>query len=208
MIKVEIWSDIACPFCFIGKRRFEAALAQFDRKDQVVVTWRSFELDPSAKKNQGVSVYEHLAAKYGRDVEWAKQMNENLKQQATDTGIKFDFDRVVPTNTFDAHRLLHLATKNGKQKEAQERLFSAYFTEGKDVSDHSVLETIADQIGLEAGEAKRCLSSDEFANDVRQDEATAAAYGLRGVPAFVFNEKFLVSGAQPTEVFLGALNEL
>ncbi len=208
-MQIEIWSDIVCPFCFIGKRNFEAALALLPEADRekVEVTWRSFELDPNANAQPGVSIYELLASKYGRSLEWAKQMNENMTKQGAGVGIKFDFDRVVPTNSFNAHRLLHFARANRKQNETAELLFKAYFSEGKDINDLGVLSEVASMVGLNSTEVEVVLSGDAYKKDVRDDEELAAQFGLSGVPAFVIERKFLISGAQPVEAFLEALND-
>jgi predicted DsbA family dithiol-disulfide isomerase len=205
MVDVEIWSDVVCPFCFIGKRRFEEALAQFPQRDQVRVTWRSFELDPHAVKNSGRNIHEVLSMKYGRDLEWARQMTTNMTAQAAELGLDFRFDAVVPTNSFDAHRLAHLASQQGKQDEIHERLFSAYFTEGKDIAKHEILREIGRSVGLGDELIEPCLQSDQFKNEVRAEEDAAARLGLTGVPAFVFNKKYLVSGAQDPEIFLQVL---
>jgi predicted DsbA family dithiol-disulfide isomerase len=205
MIDVEIWSDVVCPFCFIGKRRFEKALAQFAQSDQVRITWRSFELDPYAVKDSGRDIHEILSMKYGRDLQWARQMTADMTNQAAELGLDFRFDKVVPTNSFDAHRLAHLASQNGQQDAIHERLFSAYFTEGKDISKHGVLKDIGRSVGLSDEDLDACLQSDQFKSEVRSEEEAAAHYGLTGVPAFVFNKKHLVSGAQDPKLFLQVL---
>ena len=207
-MKIDVWSDVLCPFCYIGKRKLEAALAKFPHGAQVEVTWRSFELDPSAKSDPTKSIYEYLASKYGRGIEWAKQTNANLAQQAAGDGLTFDFDRVHPTNSFDAHRLLHLARARGHQPKLQEALFAAYFTHGQNVSDHATLSALAVQAGLDAGQVTRVLSGTDYTEAVRAEEAQAQSLGIRGVPAFVVDEKYLISGAQPSEVLLEAFNEI
>lgn len=207
-MKIDVWSDVLCPFCYIGKRKLEAALAKFPHAGEVAVTWRSFELDPSAKSDRSKTIYEYLAAKYGRSIDWARQTNANLAQQAANDGLKFDFDRVRPTNSFDAHRLLHLARARGYQPQLQEALFAAYFTHGQDVSDHGALTRLATEAGLEAGEVTKVLSGQDYGDAVRAEEAQAQSLGIRGVPAFVIDEKYLISGAQPSETLLEALNEI
>ncbi len=207
MIEVEIWSDVVCPFCFLGKKNFEAALKAYDGPVKVNYVWRSFELDPNSAKSQSVKIYELLAKKYGRPVEWAKEMNQNLVQSGKAAGIDFNFDGIIPTNSFDAHRLLQFARTENKQNEVAELLFKAYFCEGKDIALQSVLTGIASEAGLDVARAKRVLESDEFANEVRSEESEAQELGLTGVPAFVINRKYLVSGAQPVEAFLKVFKE-
>ncbi|MCO4292772.1 DsbA family oxidoreductase [Solitalea sp. MAHUQ-68] len=206
-MKVEIWSDIACPFCYIGKRRLENALEQFPNKEHVEIVWHSFELDPNAKYEQGKDIHDILAEKYGRDREWAIQMSEQVAALAGEEGLSFDFSKNVPANTFDAHRLIHLADKQGLQDAAKERLLKAYFTEGRDVADHQTLVELGAEIGLNSEEIKNMLSSDEFGYDVRVDEQEANHIGVRGVPFFVINRKYGISGAQPLEVFTDTLNK-
>ncbi|POY38950.1 disulfide bond formation protein DsbA [Solitalea longa] len=206
-MKVEIWSDIACPFCYIGKRRLENALEQFPNKEQVEIVWHSFELDPNAKYDEGKDIHDILSAKYGRDRDWAIQMSEQVSAMAKEEGLDFDFSKNVPANTFNAHRLIHLANKHGKQDEAKERLLKAYFTEGQDVDSKQVLVKLGEEIGLNTIEIEKMLDSDEFGYDVRVDEQEANHIGVRGVPFFVVNRKYGISGAQPLEVFTDTLNK-
>jgi predicted DsbA family dithiol-disulfide isomerase len=208
MIQVEIWSDFVCPFCYIGKRNFEKAVAQLGNKDQVQVTFRSFELDPNAVTGEKGSIYEKLSKKYGKTLEWAQQANQQVTQTAKVVGLTYHMDQVVPANSFDAHRLSHLAKKEGKNDLIQELVMTAYFTEGKDISDHTVLKTIGVQAGLNESEIQAMLSSDDFKIEVRQDEEMARDIGVGGVPFFVFNRKFAVSGAQPPEAFIEAFDEV
>ncbi len=201
---VEIWSDIACPWCYVGKRRFEAALADVEHRDGVQVTWRSFELDPGAPAERPVSGAEHLAEKYGSSVEQARGMQARMTEVAAGEGLAFDFDRARGGNTFDAHRLVHLAAEHGRQDAMEERLMRAYLTEGELMSDHAALARLAAEVGLPAEEIDALLASDRFADAVRDDERTGAALGIRGVPFFVVDRQFGASGAQPPE----ALGEL
>ncbi|WP_400193291.1 DsbA family oxidoreductase [Hymenobacter sp. B81] len=207
-MKVEIWSDIVCPFCFIGKRRFENALQQFAHRPDVEIVWRSFELDPQARTQPGASLYQLLATKYGRPVEWAREMSANMTQSAAELGLRFDFDRAVPANTFRAHRLVHLAAQHGRQDAAKERLFRAYLEEGRNVDDAATLTAIGTELGLPEAEVARTLETDAFAQEVRHDEYQARQIGVRGVPYFVFDDKYAVSGAQPTELFLEVLEKV
>jgi predicted DsbA family dithiol-disulfide isomerase len=202
---VEIWSDIACPWCYVGKRRFEAALAAFEHRDEVEVTWRSFELDPGAPRERPGDRAEHLAAKYGSSVEQARAMQENMTQVAAGEGLDFRFDIARDGTTFDAHRLLHLAAAGGRQDALKERLMRAYLTEGELRSDAQALERLAAEAGLPAGEARDVLATDRYAAEVREDERTAASLGINAVPFFVVDRAFGASGAQPPEVLTGLL---
>jgi predicted DsbA family dithiol-disulfide isomerase len=206
-MKVEIWSDFMCPFCYIGKRRFESALEQFPNKDQVEVVYRSFELDPNASYKPGVSMDELLASKYGMSIEQAKAANANVTQQAASVGLTYHMDRVVPANSFDAHRLVHFAAQHGKMKEMTERLFRAYFTDAENLEDKNLLADLAAEVGLEREQAVAALESDAFQSEVRADESAATNLGIRGVPFFVLGGKYAVSGAQPLEVFTDALDK-
>lgn len=206
-MKVEIWSDFMCPFCYIGKRRFESALELFPNKDQVEVVYRSFELDPSASYKTGVSMDEILASKYGMSIEQAKAANGNVTQQAASVGLTYHMDRVIPANSFDAHRLVHFASGHGKMKEMTERLFRAHFTDGENLGDKNRLADLAAEVGLERDQAVAALESDDFQSEVRADESAATNLGIRGVPFFVLGGKYAVSGAQPLEVFTDALDK-
>ncbi|MFD1020805.1 DsbA family oxidoreductase [Thalassobacillus hwangdonensis] len=206
-MKIEIWSDIVCPFCYIGKRRLEAALADFEGKNQVEIEFKSFELDPGAEKNTESVMYERLASKYGTSIEQAKQMCDNMVEQAKGVGLDFRFDDVIPTNTLDAHRLTHLAKDKGVEKEVHERFFHAYFTEAKNMGDHDTLTELALDAGLDEAEVREVLASERYTDSVRKDEAEARTIGVQGVPFFVINRKYAVSGAQPVDVFKNALSK-
>jgi len=201
---VEIWSDIACPWCYIGKRRFEAALAAFEHRDEVDVTWRSFELDPSAPAEREGELAAHLAAKYGSSVEEARARQDQVAQLAAAEGLEFHFDRARSGATYDAHRLVHLAAEHGRQDAMQERLMRAYQGEGELMSDHAALARLAAEVGLPAAEVDELLAGDRFGTEVRDDERTGAALGINGVPFFVADRAIGASGAQPPEV-LGEL---
>jgi predicted DsbA family dithiol-disulfide isomerase len=194
---VEIWSDIACPWCYVGKRRFEAALAAFEHRDDVTVTWRSFELDPHAPAERTGERAAHLAEKYGSSIEQARSMQDQMTQVAAGEGLEFDFATARDGNTFDAHRLLHLATAHDRQDPLKERLLRAHFAEGELMSDHAVLERLAVETGLPADEVRAVLASDRYAADVRADEATATSLGITAVPFFVVDRAFGAAGAQP-----------
>jgi predicted DsbA family dithiol-disulfide isomerase len=207
-VKVEIWSDIACPWCYVGKRRLEAALAEFEHRDQVEVEWKSFELDPGAVsvRTAGESQYAaRLGRKYGMSDAQAQQMLDQMTATAAVAGLDFRFDEAVAANTFDAHQLVHLAAARGLQDAVKERLLLAYFTEGKALGDRAVLVSLAAEAGLDPDEAARALEEQTYAAAVRADEQEASALGISGVPFFVFDRKYGVSGAQPAEQLLGVL---
>lgn len=207
-MKIEVWSDFVCPFCYIGKRKMESALENFTHKNDVTIEYKSYELAPDAEKNPGMKMHELLAEKYGMTVEKAKQMNEDIGQQAAEVGLTYNFDNMQHTNTFDAHRVAKFAEKQGKGKEMTERLLHAYFIESKLISDYTTLIELAGEVGLDAGKTEDVLKSDEYAVHVRDDEEQARQIGVQGVPFFVFNEKYAVSGAQPTEAFSEVLEKV
>lgn len=206
-MKVEVWSDFACPFCYIGKRRFEAALERFTHKDQVEVVFRSFELDPHAQRDVDHDVHDMLASKYGMSRERAIAMNENVGNQAEEVGLTFRFDTMVLTNTFDAHRLAHFAAKQGKMNPMTDQLFQAYFTDSEHIGDRETLAALASKAGLDADETARVLAGGDYSAEVRADEEEAGRLGVRGVPFFVIDRKYAVSGAQSSDMFLGALQK-
>lgn len=207
-MQVEIWSDFACPFCYIGKRRFEQALAEFAHRDQVEVVYRSFELDRHAPKSVPHDVYDMLSSRYGMSRQEAIAMNEKMRQQAAVEGLDFQFDSLVLTNTFDAHRLRLFAEKQGKGAVISELLFRAYFTESTNISDHSILADIAAAVGIDREEALSVLTSDQFAQSVRTEEENGSRMGIRGVPYYVINGKHAISGAQASGVYLNAMQQL
>lgn len=207
-MKVEIWSDIMCPFCYIGKRHFEEALKQFPEADKVEIEWRSFQLDPTLPKPASdQNVYEYLAQRKGISAEQSKRMHENVVQMALEAGLDYDFDNTVVANSFDAHRLIQFAKTKNLGDEAEERLFKAYFTEGKDMCARANLLQFAKEIGLDENETKKVLGSNAYTEEVKRDIEEAAQLGVRGVPFFVFNRKYAVSGAQPSEAFIGVLEK-
>jgi predicted DsbA family dithiol-disulfide isomerase len=206
-VDVEIWSDIACPWCYIGKRRFEAALAGFEHRDDVRVTWRSFELDPAAPGEREGDRAARIAEKYGISVERAREMERHVTETAAGDGLDFRFDLARSGMTFDAHRVVHLAREHGLQDAMKERLLHAYFTEGQLMSDHETLTALAVEVGLDADEVRQTLASDRYAEDVRDDERTAARFGISAVPTFVVDRAVGASGAQPPEALLELLRE-
>jgi predicted DsbA family dithiol-disulfide isomerase len=199
---VEIWSDIACPWCYVGKKRFESALASFAHADEVNVTWRSFELDPEAPADRGLPHDELIARKYGRSLEEVHQMDAQLTAVAAAEGIEMKLADARSGNTFDGHRLVHLAKAHGRGEEMKERLFQAYFTEGKLVADHETLLAAAVEVGLPEDEVREVLLTERFAEEVREDELIAQSAGISAVPCFVIDRKLGASGAQPPEELL------
>lgn len=206
-MKVEIWSDVMCPFCYIGKRRFESALQQFPHRDQVEVVWKSFQLNPDMKTEPGRSINQYLAAIKGWTPEQAKQANDQVTAMAREVGLHYDFDRAVVANSFDAHRLVQLGKTQGKGDEVEELLFKAYFTEGRNIADHATLLELGIAAGLDSVAVKEMLQSGAYADGVQQDIYEAQQVGVRGVPFFVLNDRYAVSGAQATETFAGALDK-
>jgi predicted DsbA family dithiol-disulfide isomerase len=204
-VKIEVWSDFGCPFCYIGKRRLERALESFSHRDEIELVYRSFELDPGAPKDTESSIHELLAVKYGLSLEQAKESNRNVAQQAQTEGLTYNFDTIIPTNTFDAHRLAHYAGEQGKAKEMTERLFRAYFTDSLHIGDRDTLVRLAEEVGLDGAAVREVLEQNTYADAVREDENEARRLGIRGVPFFVLHGKYAVSGAQPLEIFQGAL---
>jgi predicted DsbA family dithiol-disulfide isomerase len=211
LVKVEIWSDVVCPWCHIGKRRFEAALARFPHRDAVEVEWKAFELDPgatSAGAGEPVSptgYAERLARKYGTSVAGGQQMTDHMTQQAAAEGLDFRFDRAVRANTFDAHQVIHLAAERGVQDAVKERLLTAYFIEGEAVGDRETLVRLAAEAGLDGEEVRAALEDQRYAGAVRSDEAEAASLGISGVPFFVVDRKYGVDGAQSADALLQVL---
>ena len=210
-MKVEIWSDVVCPWCHIGKRRFEAALARFPHRDAVEVEWKAFELDPGARSApagdpvSATDYAERLARKYGTSLAGAQQMTDHMTQQAAAEELDFRFDRAVRANTFDAHQVIHLAAERGVQDGVKERLLTAYFTEGEAVGDRETLVRLAAEAGLDPDEVRAALEDQRYAGAVRRDEAEAAGLGISGVPFFVVDRRYGVNGAQSADALLQVL---
>ncbi|MBE2999474.1 DsbA family oxidoreductase [Nocardiopsis sp. HNM0947] len=204
-MQVEIWSDIVCPWCYIGKRRFERALGEFAGADQVQVRWRSFQLDPDFPVGVSEPVYDSLAKKMGAPIEQVEEMTARVTQVAAEEGLDYDLAGGVMVNTFDAHRLLQAAQDQGVGEGAHEVFLRAQLVQARDLSEPEVLVELAQEAGLEAGLARRVLGSDEYARQVREDVALAQKLGGTGVPFFVLDRAFGISGAQPVEVFVSAL---
>jgi predicted DsbA family dithiol-disulfide isomerase len=206
-MQIEIWSDVICPWCYIGKRRFEQALAQFELRDKVNIIWRSFELDPSAPQQYPGTLDDLLSKKYGVSPQQAAAMNARVSGLAKEVGLEYNLSNARPGNTFDAHRLLHFAASRQLGDRATERIMHAYFSEALPVGDRAALARLAPEFGIPENDALAMLESDAYTDAVRADEARAAAFGISGVPFFVFDEKSGISGAQPAEVFAETLQQ-
>ncbi|MFT3824419.1 MAG: DsbA family oxidoreductase [Chitinophagaceae bacterium] len=204
-MKIEIWSDVMCPFCYIGKRKFELALQQFPHKDQVEVEWHAFQLDPEMETAPGKTVSQYLAERKGWSIEQAQAANTHVTNIAAEVGLHYQMDKAIPANSFDAHRFSHLAAQHGLQDKAEERLFAAYFTEGKNISDAGTLAELGNDIGLPTGSVAEMLQSEAFVANVKKDIGEAEQFGISGVPFFVLDRKYAVSGAQAPATFLQAL---
>lgn len=207
-MKIEVWSDFVCPFCYIGKRRLENAMKEFSHRDAITVEYKSYQLDPTAEYVPGESFYETFSNKKGMPIDQVKAMNHQLKQQAAEVGLDYNFDDMKHANTFDAHRVAKLAAEQGKGKEMTERLLYAYFTESRLVSDHATLIELAEEVGLKKEDVEQVLKGDNYSKAVQTDIDLAGQIGVQGVPFFVFNEKYAVSGAQPPEVFSEVLEKV
>jgi predicted DsbA family dithiol-disulfide isomerase len=206
-MQVEIWSDVVCPYCYIGKREFENALAQFPHREDVQVEWKSFELDREAPVRAEDDMFTVLAKKYGRTREEAKGMVAGVVERAKTVGLEYDMEHAVMGSSYDAHRLIQFAKTKGKAGEAEERLFQAHFVLGEHIGDRTVLKRIAEEIGLDGKEVEAMLASGAFTGAVHGDEYEAQQIGVRGVPFFVLDRKYAVSGAQTSDHFLGALQQ-
>ena len=205
-MQVEIWSDIVCPFCYIGKRKFEQALEKFPHKEQVEIVWKSFQLDPEASST-GVDYQQNLSARKGWSLDQTKQITENVSKMAAQVGLDYHFEKAISANSLDAHRFSHFAHQHGKQDAAEEALFKAHFIEGKNIADPATLMQLGAEIGLNSAEVANVLESSAFTAEVQQDIEAARQIGVSGVPFFVFDRKYAVSGAQDSAVFLDTLEK-
>lgn len=203
---VEIWSDVVCPFCYIGKRKFEQALEKFPQKDQINIVWKSFQLDPGAP-TEGTDYVKSLSDRKGWSVEQTRQITQNVTNMAAEVGLEYHFERAISANSFDAHRFAHLAEQQGLQDAAEEALFKAHFVEGKNIADRQMLVQLGASIGLDAALVQQTLDSEAFSDEVRKDIEEARQLRVSGVPFFVFDRKYAVSGAQDTSVFLQTLEK-
>lgn len=208
-LRIDIWSDIACPWCYVGKRHLEAALQQFPERAAVEMVWRAFELDPSAPRvrDPAISYSERLSKKYGTSTAQAEQMIRRMTDVAAADGLEFRFDRIRPGNTFDAHRVLHLAHEHGVQDAVKERFLRGYMTEGEAIGEPEVLVRLAASAGLDAEAVREMLKSSRYEREVRADEEQARSLRITGVPFFIVGGRYALSGAQPSEVILGALQQ-
>lgn len=206
-MKIEIWSDIMCPYCYIGKRRLESALQEFDHSEDIQIQWKSFQLQPDAETNPDMNVVRHLSEVKGWPIEQAEQMTKHVTDMAAEEGLEFNFDTAVVANSFKAHRFIHFAQTKDKGGEAKEALLRAYFTEGKNMDDNDTLIAMAKELEIDADKTRQVLESDKFSNSVKQDVISAQNMNIHGVPFFLFNRKYAVSGAQQKDVFLQALDK-
>lgn len=207
-MKIEVWSDVICPFCYIGKRHYEAALKQFADSSKVELVWKSFQLDPDMPKdNGGRNAYQYLADRKGITYEQSVAMHRNVIEMAKSCGLTYNYDKAVVANSFDAHRLLQFAKTKGLGDAMKELLFKSYFTEGKNIADKTILKALALSCGLPQQETEAVLNSTLYSEEVKNDIQEAEKIGVTGVPFFVFNRKYAVSGAQPVEAFLQTLKK-
>ncbi len=205
-MKVEIWSDVMCPFCYIGKRKFETALQNFPQKEEIKVTWKSFQLQPYLITDPTKNTLQHLSETKGWSMAQTRQVTARVINMAKGVGLNYDFDKAVVANSFDAHRLMQFAKTKGKGNDIEEALFKAYFVDGKNTADHKTLTDLGVSIGLNEEEVKGVLASDKFANEVKRDIYESQQVGVTGVPFFVMNDKYAISGAQEPDSFLQVLN--
>jgi predicted DsbA family dithiol-disulfide isomerase len=206
-MEIEIWSDVLCPFCYIGKRKFETALQAFGQQDKVQITWKSFQLDPDFQAGKGRDYRTYLQSRKGWSDQQVAQMLANVTDMAQQAGLDFHFEKAILANSYQAHRLLHFAKEAGKQNDLKEALLKAHFVEGKDVADLPTLTDLATLVGLDKNAVETFLQSEALADEVQQDVYEARQVGVRGVPFFVFDRKYAVSGAQDSAVFLQALQK-
>ena len=206
-MEVKIWSDVRCPFCYIGKRKFEAALEQFEQKEKVKVTWKSFQLDPDLETRKDINTIDYFVQTKGVTQEQARQMLGGATQMAKEVDLEFNLEASVLANSFKAHRLIQMAKSKGLGDEIEEALFKAHFEEAKNIDDDRILINTAASIGMDEKEVAEMLQADDFAYEVKQDELEARNIGVRGVPFFVFNDRYAISGAQPVEAFLQTLEK-
>ena len=207
-MRVDIWSDIVCPFCYLGKRNFELALAQFEHRDEVEIHWHSFELDQNAHEDTALPLVERIAKKYSLGLEESAASQEEIAERAREVGLEFNWRDAKCGNSFDAHRIIHHATARGLAAEAQEAFKRAYFTQGRSIEDHESIREIASGIGLDAREVDVILAGDHYADDVRADERVARELGITGVPFFLLEAQWVINGAQPPTAVLEGLNRV
>ena len=208
MMTIDIWSDVACPFCYIGKKHLEEAIQQSGLEDEIQIEWKSFQLDPEAPKEDDRSIYQILAEKYDQTEDHARSMTKNVIAMAAQAGLDFNMDTVQPTNTMDAHRMIHYAKSKGLQDTMKEILLNAYFVRGLHLGKTETLINLAEEAGLDKGDAFKILDKGKYAEDVQSDIEMAKKVGIQGVPFFLINKKYGVSGAQPVENFSKVLDQI
>ncbi|MCB9195675.1 MAG: DsbA family oxidoreductase [Flavobacteriales bacterium] len=208
-MKIQIWSDIQCPFCYIGKRHLETALADFEHADQIEIEWKSFQLDPTIPEQleHQQNVYEYLAQRKGLSVEQSKAMHDQVSKTAQAAGLTYNFDKAVVANSGKAHQIIQMAKQHQLGDQAEEVFFKAYFTDGKNLGNTETLVELAQEIGLSAEQAQEALTNNRFRSLVTNDIQEAAQIGVRGVPFFVLDQKYAISGAQPVGVFSNGLHQ-
>ncbi len=207
-MRIDVWSDILCPFCHVGRRHLELALGRFEHADEVGVVWHSFMLDASAPTEDPRSMPQLISEKYGTSVEDAVSQHERMAADAAEVGLDFQWQKIVAGNSFDAHRLIHFARAEGRENEVSQRVMRAWYSEGASIGDHDTLVRLAVEAGLEEGAVRALLAGDDHGIDVRTDMALATQIGINAVPTFVLDQKYAVSGAQPVEVMLDALRQV
>lgn len=207
-MRIDIWSDFACPFCYIGKRNLEKALEELNTSEEVEIVFHSFQLDPNAERENQSNTVSSLAEKYGISKEEAQKMIDRIVNMAKDVGLNYNYDKIIGTNTLDAHKLVHYAKEENKDEEIIERLFKAYFIEGLDIGDTQVLGKLGEEVGLNREKALEALNSDEYKLKVDEDRYLSQQLGISSVPFFVINNKTAIPGAQPSNVFLQVFKEL
>jgi predicted DsbA family dithiol-disulfide isomerase len=205
-MKIEIWSDVACPFCYMGKRKFDVALEQFKGKENVEIEWKSFLLNPEVETNPNTSIFQYLSDVKGFSKEQAAQMGAQITAAGKEIGLEYHFDQIILANTLKAHQLLHEARVQGRQHEMEERLFEAHFVEGKNIDDVNILMELAEQVKLNTTGLDVKLLTGAHSDAIEKDIELAQQFGVRGVPFFVFDRKYAVSGAQEPETFLKTMD--
>ncbi len=208
MMQIDIWSDVVCPFCYIGKKHLELAIEDLGMKDQVKIEYKSFQLDPQAAPSEGQTLKRYLAESKGMTMEQVEQMSQGVVERANAVGLSFDLDNAIVANTFNAHRLLHLAKERQVQNDLKEALLEAYFTNGANLNNKETLATHVAKVGLDKEEVLKVLTSNSYSSAFRDDVNAARQMGIQGVPFFVFNKKYAISGAQPIEAFKQALQQI
>ncbi|SFE03020.1 DsbA family oxidoreductase [Flavobacterium phragmitis] len=207
-MKIEIWSDIMCPFCYIGKRQLETALADFP-ENEFEIEWKSFQLDPTITAQPGLDVYTFLAERKGMSLEQSKEMHNGVAERAKSVGLDYNFDKAVISNSLNTHRIIQLAKTKGLGDQMEEIFFKAYFTDGEDLNNGPTLIKLGVEAGLEENEIREVLESEDlFLKEVQSDIKEASEIGVQGVPFFVFDRKYAVSGAQPVETFVKTIQEV